>query len=133
MVHGSASSQFMRACTHCPLAHESTVHASVSAQLRAVPRHTPASQVSLFVQALPSLQATPERSACLHDPPLQESSVHGLLSLQSMGGCMQTPPASHISAVHGSPSSQGVQILSSQTLPPGHWLSMTHPTPTQAA
>jgi len=87
VVQASPSSQSIGACVHCPLEHVSIVHGSLSAQLSALPRQTPLTQTSFVVQALPSLQTTPDRGACEHDPRVQASTVHGLWSSQSTGVC----------------------------------------------
>src|SRR2546426_12267182 len=53
----------------------------------AVPRHTPAAQVSSVVHALPSSQVVPSATgACVHLPaPLQPSTVQELPSSQAAG------------------------------------------------
>src|SRR6266550_2158971 len=53
----------------------------------AVPRHTPAAQASLVVQALPSSHVVPSATgACVHLPaPLQPSTVQELPSSQAAG------------------------------------------------
>ncbi len=70
------------------------MHALLSLQTLAVPLHVPLWQVSLLVQALPSLQGVPPTTATLIQLPVpvsQVSPVQGLLSSQFLVVPLHTP------------------------------------------
>jgi hypothetical protein len=98
-------------CVH-PVAglHASSVHTFASSQFGAAPpTHTPAEQVSLVVQALPSLHGAVLLVKTHPVAGAQESSVQTLLSLQVI------PVPAHTPAVHTSPLVQA--LPSSHTVP----------------
>jgi hypothetical protein len=76
------------------------------------PTQAPSTQVSLVVQALPSLQAATLFTCTQPDRGLQESFVQPLPSLQLGGGPPRQDPPEHVSpVVHGFPSSHGLALL----------------------
>jgi hypothetical protein len=100
-----------------PVSQRSVVHGLPSLQLRGdEPTQTRVEplvwQVSVWVQALPSLHGVPTvTSVCTQAPlELQESAVHGLLSSQFTPPVPVQAPAAHLSAdpLHELPSSQVV-------------------------
>jgi hypothetical protein len=104
------------------------------------PTHAPAAQVSLVVQAFPSLHGSVLFTCMQPLVGLQESSVQPLPSLQSSGGPpTHIPPEQTSPAVHAFPSSHGEVLLvcthtppwhesSVQPLPSVHWLLWLHST-----
>ena len=73
-----------------------------------LPAQTPAAQVSVCVQAFPSLQGAALLAWTQPLAGLQKSSVHGFPSSQSRGGPpTQTPPLQASPVVHALPSLQG--------------------------
>jgi hypothetical protein len=91
----------------------SSVHTLPSLQLGgAPPTQMPPAQVSLVVQALPSLHESVLLVCVQPDAGLQASSVHTLPSSQ-LGGAppTQIPPAQASLVVHALPSSQGAVLL----------------------
>jgi hypothetical protein len=119
-VHALLSSQLMVVNTH-PVAglQESAVQRLLSLQVIAVPWHTPATHVSVFVQALPSLQA-PLTFVWVHPVAgLQESVVHTLLSLQDAELLVNTQPVAGLqeSVVQALLSLQTVAVPGWQTPP----------------
>ena len=124
---------------------ESVVQALPSSQARLPPLQTLAAQTSFWLQALPSSQLA-VLAVWTQFPPLQLSSVHTLLSWQSgPAPPTQLPPAHASPKVHGSPSLQlavlalktqpltGSHVSSVHGLPSSHWIRppATQFTPTQ--
>ena len=90
-----------------PVSHESLVQPLPSLQTLAVPPQLPAVQMSLAVQALPSLQALPSASPMFLQLPVvgaQLSDVQALLSLQFLAVPAQRPALHASPAVQASPS-----------------------------
>jgi len=86
----------VQAFVHTPPEHESVVKLLPSAHDIAAPEHAPALQVSLVVQASPSLQLA-VLLLCVHPPldVLQASLVHTLLSLQDLSDPPTQDPEAH--------------------------------------
>ena len=117
-VHALPSSQLGGVLpTQLPRLQTSTVvHALLSLQGRITPPvHTPATQLSLAVQVLPSSHAPPLTGVCWHWPPEvapQVSAVQGLPSSQlGAGPPKQLPPLQVSAVVQALPSSQGLVLL----------------------
>lgn len=101
--------------------------------------HDPPEQVSLTVQALPSLHGAVLLTWMQPVAGLHESSVQTLLSSQFGGGPLTQLPAEQVSfIVQALPSSQGLLLLVNtqkplgpqvsvvQTLPSLHWAAVVH-------
>jgi hypothetical protein len=85
------------------------------------PTQTPPEQVSLVVQALPSLQAATLFTFTQPVAGLQESSVQTLVSTQLGGGPpMQAPPEQISLVVHAFPSLHVAVLLVNTQTPPWH-------------
>jgi hypothetical protein len=108
--------------------HASSVHTFASSQFGAAPpTHTPAEQVSLVVQALPSLHGAVLLVKTHPVAGAQVSSVHGLLSLHTSAAPPTQAPAEQVSlVVQVLPSLQGAVLLVKTHPVPGAQVSSVH-------